>query len=232
MDNPPLKTRLLAEFIGTAMLLIAVVGSGIMAESLSPDDTGLQLLEAAFAAGFALIAIILTLQPISGAHINPAVTLAERIMGGMSTREASGYVSVQVSGAVVGTIIANLMFELPAIEISTTARAGGGTFLGEVVATFGLLLLVFAMVKSGRGMLVAFGVGVYIGGAYFFTSSTSFANPAVTAARTLTDTFTGITPPSALLFVAAQLVGVGLAIGAIYGLFPKGSPEGEAQPGS
>lgn len=225
MTTPPFKTRLLAEFIGTAMLLIAVVGSGIMAETLSPNDTGLQLFEAAFAAGFALIAIILTLQPISGAHINPAVTLAERIMGGMSNRETAGYLSVQVSGAVVGTIIANLMFELPAVEISTTARAGAGTFLGDVVATFGLLLLVFAMVKSGRGMLVAFGVGVYIGGAYFFTSSTSFANPAVTIARTLTDTFTGITPGSALVFIAAQLVGMALAIAAIYGLFPKGAAD-------
>jgi arsenate reductase len=215
----------LAEFIGTAMLLIAVVGSGIAAERLSPTDSGLQLLEAALAAGFALIAIILTLQPISGAHINPAVTLAERFTGGLTTRETVGYLWVQVSGAVVGTIIANLMFELPAIEISTTARAGAGTFLGEVVATFGLLLLIFAMVRTGRGMFIAFGVGLYIGGAYFFTSSTSFANPAVTAARTLTDTFTGIAPSSALPFIAAQLVGMGLAIGAIYGLFPRGETQ-------
>lgn len=216
-----MTTRLLAEFIGTAMLLIAVVGSGIAAETLSPNDTGLQLLEAAFAAGFALIAIILTLQPVSGAHINPAVTLAERFMGGMTTREALGYLWVQVAGAVTGTIVANVMFELPAVEISTTARAGAGTFLGEVVATFGLLLLIFAMVESGRGTLIAFGVGTYIGGAYFFTSSTSFANPAVTIARTLTDTFTGITPGSAVVFIAAQLSGMALAIAAVYGLFPK-----------
>ncbi len=228
MVTAALKTRLLSEFIGTAMLLIAVVGSGIMAESLSPNDTGLQLFEAAFAAGFALIAIILTLQPISGAHINPAVTLAERFMGGMTSKEATGYVSVQVAGAVTGTIIANLMFELPAVEISTTARASAGTFLGDVVATFGLLLLIFTMVRTGREKLIAFGVGTYIAGAYFFTSSTSFANPAVTVARTLTDTFTGITPGSAVVFVGAQLVGMALAIAAIHGLFPKGA--GELEP--
>jgi glycerol uptake facilitator-like aquaporin len=207
------------------MLLIAVVGSGIAAERLSPTDSGLQLLEAALAAGFALIVIILALQSISGAHINPAVTLAERLMGNLSTGDAVGYVSVQVSGAVVGTIIANLMFELPAIEISTTVRAGAGSILGEVVATFGLVLFIFAMVRSGRGEVVAFGVGLYIAGAYFFTSSTSFANPAVTISRTLTDTFTGIAPGSAPPFVVAQLVGMGLAIGAIMGLFPSSNSE-------
>jgi arsenate reductase len=209
-----------AEFLGTALLLIAVVGSGIAAASLSPDDTGLALLENAAATAGALVAIILAVGPVSGAHINPVVTLADRIFGGLDTRDAVAYIGAQLVGGAVGTVLANLMFSLPAVELSTTSRSGGGLWLAEVVATFGLLLVVFGVVRSGRATVAPFAVGAYIGGAYFFTASTSFANPAVTVARTLSDTFAGIAPASAPAFVAAQIVGTALAVGAVRLLYP------------
>lgn len=214
-----LRRATLAEFVGTAFLLAAVVGSGIMAESLT-DDVGLQLLINAVATAGVLVALILALGPASGAHLNPAVTLADRAFGGVDTRTAVLYVGAQIAGGIVGVVVANLMFDLPAATWSTTERSGGHLALAEVVATLGLLLVIFGVVRSGRAGAAAYAVGGYIGGAYFFTASTSFANPAVTIARTLTDTFAGIEPASAPVFLAAQLVGTGLAIGLIRAIYP------------
>lgn len=191
------------------MLLAAVVGSGVMAQRLSPGEVGLQLLENSLATAAALVAIILALGSVSGAHLNPVVTIADRILGGLGTREAAGYIGAQLLGAVAGTVVANLMFALPAVEVSTKARGGAGLWLGEVVATLGLVLVVFGTVRSGRSAMVPFAVGAYIAAAYWFTSSTSFANPAVTIARTLSDTFAGIAPRSVPGFVLAQFVGAG-----------------------
>lgn len=220
MTDRHLTRRLLAEALGTGLLLIAVVGSGIAAEQLS-EDMGLQLFENAAATAAALIAIILALGPVSGAHLNPVVTLADRVFGGLTNIEAATYVAAQLVGAAVGVVIANLMFSLPAVEFSTTSRSSGGLWLAEVVATFGLLLVIFGVVRSGRTSMAPFAVGAYIGGAYFFTSSTSFANPAVTAARMLSDTFAGIAPGSVSAFVAAQLVGAVLAVAAVRLLYPE-----------
>ena len=212
--------RALAELLGTALLLVAVIGSGIAAERLSPGDTGLQLLENAAATAAALVAIILAVGSVSGAHLNPVVTLGDRLLGGIDTRTAGAYIGAQVVGACLGAVVANLMFDLPAVSWSTTQRSGGGLWLGEVVATFGLLLVVFGLVRSGRSSAAPFAVGAYIGGAYFFTSSTSFANPAVTVARTLSDTFAGIEPGSVPAFVVAQLAGGALAVVVVLVLHP------------
>jgi glycerol uptake facilitator-like aquaporin len=216
-----LTRRVVAELVGTALLLIAVVGSGTAAQRLSPEDTGLQLLENAAATAVALIALILAVGAVSGAHLNPLVTLADRALGGLTTRDAGAYCGAQVAGAVLGTVVANLMFELPAVEISDRSRGGGGVWLAAVVATFGLLLVVFGVARSGRSSFAPFAVGAWIGGAYFFTSSTSFANPAVTVGRVLTDTFTGIAPSSAPAFVVAQVGGAVLAIVVVRILYPQ-----------
>jgi arsenate reductase len=216
-----LPRKALAEFIGTALLLIAVIGSGIAAQRLSPNDTGLELFENAAATAAALVAIILAVGSVSGAHLNPVVTLADRLFGGVTTTEAVTYVVAQVAGAVTGAVIANLMFSLPAVELSTRHRSAGGIWLAEVVATFGLLLVVFGVARSGRIGAAPFAVGAYIGGAYFFTSSTSFANPAVTAARTLSNTFAGIAWRSAPAFVLAQLGGAALAVVVVRVLYPS-----------
>lgn len=220
MIHRNLARRLLAEGLGTGFLLIAVVGSGIAAQRLSPGDTGLQLFENAAATAAALVALILALGPVSGAHLNPLVTLADRVFGALSTAEAGAYAAAQFAGAAVGVIVANLMFSLPAVAMSTKARSSGGLWLAEVVATFGLLLVIFGVARSCRASVAPFAVGAYIGGAYFFTSSTSFANPAVTAARTLSDTFSGIAPGSVLGFVTAQLVGAILAVVTLRVLYP------------
>lgn len=220
MIDRHLSRRLVAEGLGTGLLLIAVVGSGIAAEELSPGDVGLQLLQNAAATAAALVAIILALGPVSGAHLNPVVTLADRAYGGLSNFEAAAYIVMQFAGAAVGVVVANLMFALPAIELSTKSRSSGGLWLAEVVATFGLLLVIFGVVRSGRTAMAPLAVGAYIGGAYFFTSSTSFANPAVTAARTLSDTFAGIAPASVPAFITAQLVGAGLAVVVTRFLYP------------
>jgi arsenate reductase len=218
----PLARRALAEALGTAALLIAVVGSGIMAQRLSPHDTGLQLLENSIATGAALVAIIVAFGSVSGAHLNPVVTLADRAFGGLTTtRETVTYVTAQVIGAVLGTVIANVMFDLPAVEWSTHVRSGSGVWLGEVVATLGLLVVIFGAVRSGRAAIVPFVVGAYIAAAYWFTSSTSFANPAVTIGRACTDTFAGIAPESVPAFVAFQVVGLVLALGVIVLLYPR-----------
>jgi glycerol uptake facilitator-like aquaporin len=207
MPDRDLVRRASAEFVGTAFLVAAVVGSGIAAQRLSPDDTGLQLLENALATGAALVALILALGPISGAHFNPVVTLADRVLGGTTTRDAGVYIGAQVAGGCVGAIVANLMFELPAVTLSTHDRSSSGMWLGEFVATFGLLMVILGVVHSGRSQMAAFAVGGYITAAYWFTSSTSFANPAVTIARTLTNTFSGIEPASVPAFVVFQVAG-------------------------
>lgn len=212
--------RATAEFIGTALLLAAIVGSGIMAQRLSPGDIGLQLLENDAATAGALVAIILAVGPVSGAHLNPVITLVDRFFGGLTTKLATLYIAAQVLGAVVGSVLANVMFGLPAIQLSTKARAGSGLWVAEVVATFGLVLVAFGVVRSGRAVVAPFAVGAYIGAAYFFTASTSFANPAVTIARMLSNTFTGISPASAPAFVGAQAIGGAVALLAIRALYP------------
>ncbi len=223
-------SKLVAEFVGTAFLLAAVVGSGIMAQRLT-DDVGLQLLQNAFATAGVLTALILALGSASGAHFNPAVTLAERLLGGIDTPTALAYVVAQVTGGVAGVVTANLMFDLPAVEWSTTDRSAGHLVLAEGVATIGLLLVIFGVVRSGRGAMVAYAVGGYIAGAYYFTSSTSFANPAVTVARMFSDTFAGIEPASAPAFVAVQLVAAVAAVALIRILYPRAAdPDGEANP--
>ena len=216
----PLARRSLAEFCGTAFLVTVVVGSGIAAEQLSPGDTGLQLLENAAATAGGLVALILAFGPVSGAHFNPVVTLADAFFGGLERRDVPVYVAAQVGGGVTGSIVANLMFELDAVSWSTHERATGGMWLGEVVATVGLLAVIFGVVRSGRPAAAPFAVGAYIGAAYFFTSSTSFANPAVTVGRAFTDTFAGIDPASVPAFVGFQLVGAVLAVVLVRTLYP------------
>jgi len=197
-----------------------VVGSGIFAQRLSPNDGGLQLLENSTATAGGLVALILAFGSVSGAHFNPVVSLADRVLGGLSTRELIAYVPAQIAGACVGAIVANLMFDLDAVTLSMHTRSSSGLWLGEVVATFGLLLVILGVVRSGRASTAPFAVAGYIAAAYWFTSSTSFANPAVTIGRTLSDTFAGIKPSSAPGFIAAQLVGGVLAIGLARFLFP------------
>ena len=216
----PLSRRALAELVGTAFLVAVVVGSGIAAQRLSPSDVGLQLLENAAATAGGLVALILAFGPVSGAHFNPVVTLADAVFGGLDRRDVPVYVAAQVVGAVLGSVVANLMFELDAVTWSTHARSSGGLWLGEVVATVGLLAVIFGVVRSGRATAAPFAVGAYIGGAYFFTSSTSFANPAVTIGRAFTDTFAGIEPASVPAFVGCQLVGGALAVLLIRALYP------------
>jgi glycerol uptake facilitator-like aquaporin len=216
----PPSRRLLGEFVGTALLVTAVLGSGIMASRLSPNDIGLQLFENAAATAAALVAIILAIGPVSGAHLNPVVTLADRVFGGLTNGEAAGYIGAQLAGGATGAVVANLMFSLPAVELSTRVRSSGGLWFAEAVATFGLLVVIFGVVRSGRASAAPFAVGAYIGGAYFFTASTSFANPAVTAARTLSNTFAGIGPASVPPYVLAQLAGAGLAVLVIRVLYP------------
>lgn len=209
-----------AEFLGTALLLVAVIGSGIAAQRLSPTDVGLELLENALATAAALIAIILAVGPVSGAHLNPMITLVDCALGGVSTRVATAYVSAQLAGAALGAVLANLMFALPPLQIATKPRLGSGLWLGELIATFGLVLVVFGVVRSGRASAAPVAVGAYIAGAYWFTSSTSFANPAVTVARMLSDTFAGISPASVPAFLLAQLLGAALATAAVRLLYP------------
>ena len=219
--------RFLAEFVGTGLLVTAVVGSGVMALTLSPDDVGLQLLANSVATAFALGALILMFGPVSGAHFNPVISLADWCLGrrspnvtGLSGRYLPGYVIAQVAGAIAGSVVANVMFALPAVEFSTKARAAGHLWLGEVVATTGLVFLVFALARSGRTAVAPAAVGAYIGAAYWFTSSTSFANPAVTIGRAFTDTFAGIAPSSVPGFIVAQGVGLLIGAGLLMALYP------------
>jgi glycerol uptake facilitator-like aquaporin len=219
VDSVGLPRRLLAEFLGTALLVTVVVGSGIAAAQLSPQDVGLQLLENSTATVFGLAVLILMFGPVSGAHFNPVVTAADWLLGrrsgtGISAGDAAAYAVAQTSGAVVGCWLANLMFDRQVFELATKDRITTGHLVGELVATAGLITLIFTLARTGRAALSAAAVGAYIGAAYWFTSSTSFANPAVTVGRMLSDSFAGIAPSSAPGFIAAQIVGalVGLAL--------------------
>lgn len=213
-----LPQKLAAEALGTGMLVAGVLGSGIMAERLS-DDVGLQLLENAFATSGILLAIILAFGPVSGAHFNPVVTLAELARRSIPPRQAGLYVVVQIVGGVLGAIAVNVMFDLSPINVSDKDRSGGDLLFAEVLATIGLLLVIYGVVTAGKPHYAAATVAGYIGAAYWFTSSTSFANPAVTIPRTLSDTFAGIAPTNAVGFVLAQLVGAAIGIPLIAWLF-------------
>jgi glycerol uptake facilitator-like aquaporin len=219
----PLYSRLLAEGIGSAFLIIAVIGSGIMAETLSPDDVGLQLLENAAATAGALVALIIMFATVSGAHFNPAVTLVDRWLGNLGNREAAAYIAAQILGGVVGAMLTNLMFTEQTgrgfVFLSEKQRDSGAELVSEVIATIGLLLVIHGASRLGKPHVVAIAVGVWIGGAYFFTSSTSFANPMVSIARTLSDSFAGIDPASAPGFIAMQLLGALIAFALIPPLF-------------
>ncbi len=223
--TPDLARRLTAEMLGTALLVTVVVGSGIAAQRLSPDDVGLQLLENSTATVFGLTVLILLFGPISGAHFNPVVSAADWWLGrrlgtGLSGRDVVAYSVAQVIGAVAGAVLANLMYQVPLNELSSKDRTGGHLLLAEVVATVGLVALIFALARTGRGLLAAPAVGAYIGAAYWFTASTSFANPAVTIGRVFSDTFAGIAPGSVPGFIGAQLLGGLLAVGLVSWLYP------------
>jgi len=215
--------RLLAELLGSALLAAVVIGSGIATQQLS-EDTGLQLLENSVATAFGLFALILMFGPVSGAHFNPVVSLVDAAFGGLPWRTAALYVPVQVAGCILGAIIANGMFELPAVSISETDRVSAAHLLSEAIATAGLVVMIFSLVRSGRAVLAPAAVGAYIGAAYWFTSSTSFANPAITVGRVFSDTFAGIAPASVLPFILAQLAGGALAFGLVRFLYPGLSP--------
>jgi glycerol uptake facilitator-like aquaporin len=219
-----LLARLLAEFLGTALLVTVVVGSGIAAQQLSPNDVGLQLLENSTATAFGLTVLILWFGPVSGAHFNPVVSIADWFLGrragtGLGLRDLGTYTVAQVAGGICGAVLANLMFEV-GTQLSTKHRASPGHLLGEVVATAGLVALIFALVRTERGFIAAPAVGAYIGAAYWFTSSTSFANPAVTIGRMFSDTFAGIAPASVPAFIGMQLIGLAVAVGLTLALYP------------
>ncbi|MDX6320962.1 MAG: hypothetical protein QOF52_820 [Propionibacteriaceae bacterium] len=224
-ERAALARRLLAEFLGTALLVAVVVGSGIAAEQLSPSDVGLQLLENSTATVLGLGVLILIFGPVSGAHFNPLVSAADWLLGrrlgtGLPGRDVLVYAAAQIVGGIAGAVLANVMFDLPAGQIADKDRVSVGRGVGEVVATAVLLLLIFALARTGRAALSAASVGAYIGAAYWFTSSTSFANPAVTIGRTFSDTFAGIAPSSVPLFIGAQILGAGVALGVLHVLFP------------
>jgi glycerol uptake facilitator-like aquaporin len=221
VDEHVLWRRLFAEFLGSMFLAAVVIGSGIAAARLSPGTVGLELFENAAATAAGLFAIILMFGPVSGGHFNPVVSLVDAVFGGLSWRDACAYLPAQVAGCIGGAVLANLMFGLSAVSISTKDRATAGHFLSEVVATLGLLLVIFALARTGRSRSAPAAVGAYIGAAYFFTSSTSFANPAITVGRMFSNTFAGIAPSSTPSFIAAQVVGAGVAIGVIKTLYPQ-----------
>ena len=220
MGEVALWRRLTAEFAGSAFLAAIVIGSGIAAASLSPGDTGLELFENAAATAAGLYAIILMFGPVSGGHFNPVVSFVDAFFGGLRWRDAAAYLPVQVAGCIAGAVLANVMFGLGAVSISAKDRASGPHFLSEILATLGLMLVIFALARSGRARSAAAAVGAYIGAAYFFTSSASFANPAITIGRMFSDTFAGIAPASAPLYIGAQIIGGVLAIGLIKVLYP------------
>lgn len=229
MSEAPLPRRLLAEFLGSAFLAATVIGSGIAAAQLSPGDTGLQLLENAAATAAGLFTFILMFGPVSGAHFNPVVSLVDAAFGGLSRRDLLAYIPAQVLGCIAGAVAANLMFDLSAISISTNHRASAPHLFAEVIATVGLLLVIFSLARTRRGNLAPAAVGAYIGAAYFFTSSTSFANPAIDVGRIFSDTFAGIAPASVPSFVVFQLLGGLLAIGLIRTLYPDITPDEAAE---
>ncbi len=217
----PLGRRLASEFIGTAFLLMAIVGGGITAQRFSPDDAGMRLLTVALVAAFALIVLIWTFGPVSGGHINPCVTLVDVLLGGLSAREGAAYIGVQLAGGVLGAVLANVMFGIDPVSWSETARGGGGPFMGEAIAVLGLMLVIFLTVRPG-GFGLAYtapAVGLYIGAGHFFTSSGAFANPAVAVARMFSDTYNGIHPASAAGFVIMEIIGAGLAFALLHYVF-------------
>jgi arsenate reductase len=222
--DAPLARRLFAELLGSALLAAVVIGSGIAAETLSPNDVGLRLFENAAATAAGLFTIILMFGPISGGHFNPVVSLADAAFGGLGWRDALAYLPAQVSGCILGAVTANGMFSLAAISISTHHRATPAHVFSEIIATGGLILLVFSLARTRRASTAPAAVGAYIGAAYFFTSSASFANPAITIGRIFSNTFAGIAPPSVPPYIAAQLIGGGLAVLAIRVLYPRTTP--------
>jgi arsenate reductase len=225
----PLPRRLLAEFLGSAFLAATVIGSGIAAARLSPGDVGLQLFENAAATAAGLFTFILMFGPVSGGHFNPVVSLVDASFGGLRWRHALSYIPAQVCGCITGAIAANAMFALSAISISTMHRASPSHLFAEVIATLGLLLVIFSLARTRRGDLAPAAVGAYIGAAYFFTSSTSFANPAIDIGRMFSDTFAGIAPASVPAFVVFQLLGGAVAILVIRTLYPDITPDDAAE---
>ena len=222
-----LPRRLLAEFLGTGLLVAVVVGSGIAAQTLS-RDTGLELLENSVVTAGGLAVLILVFGPVSGAHFNPVVSIVDWLLGrrrrnGLSLPDLASYIPAQTAGAIAGCVLANAMFAKPLVEWSTHVRSGGSLWLGEIVATAGLLLVIVALARIGKPAQIPWAVGAYIGAAYWFTSSTSFANPAVAIGRAFTNTFAGIAPGSLPGFVIAELAGGGIAVALIVYLFPGAS---------
>ena len=229
MTDAPLPRRLFAEFLGSAFLAATVIGSGIAAAQLSPNDVGLQLFENAAATAAGLFTFILMFGPVSGAHFNPVVSLVDAAFGGLRWRHAFAYIPAQVAGCIAGAVAANLMFSLTAISISTHHRASPAHLFAEVIATLGLLLVIFSLARTKRGNLAPAAVGAYIGSAYFFTSSTSFATPAIDIGRIFSNTFAGIAPASVPTFILFQLIGGAVAIGVIRTLYPDLTPEEAAE---
>ncbi len=219
-----LARRLTAELLGSALLAAVVIGSGIAAKRLSPSDVGLELFENAAATGAGLYALILMFAPVSGAHFNPVVSFVDAAFGGVPWRTATAYLPAQVIGCASGAVLANVMFSLPALSISTHHRATGGHFVSEIVATAGLVLVIFALARTGRSERAPAAVGAYIGAAYFFTSSTSFANPAITVGRIFSNTFAGVAPSSAPAFVGAQVIGGLTGFALVKVLYPGFTP--------
>jgi glycerol uptake facilitator-like aquaporin len=215
-----LGRQALAEFLGSAGLVAVVIGSGIAAQRLSPHDIGLQLLENALVTGAGLVALILAFGPVSGGHFNPVVTLADRVLGGMTDRQVATYLPPQLAGGCAGAILANVMYALDPVTIATRARSSGGLWLSESLATFGLIVLIFGLVRAGRAAMAPFAVGAYIAAAYWWSSSTSFANPMIDVARMLSNTFAGIAPSSVPMFVLMQFAGGAAAITVIRVLYP------------
>ena len=224
VSDAALWRRLLAELLGSAFLAAIVIGSGIAAQKLSPGNVGLELFENAAATAVGLFAIILMFGPVSGAHFNPVVSFVDAAFDGLSWRDAFAYLPAQVVGCTMGAVIANLMFSKGVVSISTHHRATPAHFLSEIVATLGLILVIFALARSGRSRSAPAAVGAYIGAAYFFTSSTSFANPAITVGRMFSNTFAGIAPTSMPTFVGAQIVGGVIAFVVIKILYPGVTP--------
>jgi glycerol uptake facilitator-like aquaporin len=228
-STPVLARRLLAELMGSAFLAALVIGSGIAAQTLSPGEAGLQLFENAAATAAGLFAIILMFGPVSGGHFNPVVSLADATLGGLSRRDALAYVPAQAAGCTLGAVVANGMFSLAAVSISTHHRASPAHLLSELVATAGLVLVIFSLARTRRTSMAPAAVGAYIGAAYFFTSSASFANPAISVGRMFSNTFAGIAPASVPAYVGAQLLGGVCAVLAIRALYPDVTPADAAE---
>jgi len=228
-DTPPLARRLLAELLGSTMLAALVIGSGIAAQTLSPNDVGLQLFESATATAAGLFAIILMFGPVSGGHFNPVVSLVDAAFGGICRRDALAYIPTQITGCILGAVVANGMFSLAAISISTHHRASPAHLFSEAIATAGLLLVIFSLARSKRPQTIPAAVGAYIGAAYLFTSSASFANPAITVGRMFSNTFAGIAPASVPGFILAQLIGGACAILLVRTLYPDVTPAEAAE---